>query len=65
MLVLTRKPGEAIVTNVGLVFRILEIKGSHIRIGIEAPKEITVMREELLTGAAPSGARFAPAPRGA
>jgi len=48
MLVLTRKPGERIVIDDRITVTVLEIQENRIRLGIEAPKEIPIMREELL-----------------
>ena len=48
MLVLTRKPGERIVIGEDITVTVLEVQGNRIRLGIEAPKEIPVMREELV-----------------
>jgi carbon storage regulator len=47
MLVLTRKPGEKIHIGSGITITVLEIRGNKIRIGIEAPEEVTVLRAEL------------------
>lgn len=47
MLVLTRKIGESIKINEDIKVTLIEIKGKNIRIGIEAPKETKVYREEL------------------
>ena len=51
MLVLTRKPGERIVIDDRITVTVLEVQGNRIRLGIEAPKEIPVMREELIGSA--------------
>ncbi len=48
MLVLSRKTAESIVIDKRITVTVLEIQGSRIRLGIEAPKEIPVMREELI-----------------
>jgi carbon storage regulator len=48
MLVLSRKAEESIVIDKRITVTILEIQGNRIRLGIEAPKEIPVMREELI-----------------
>ena len=49
MLVLSRKPHEAIVVpGLGITVRVLSIKGNTVRIGIEAPPDVVVVREELL-----------------
>ncbi|MCX7044092.1 MAG: carbon storage regulator CsrA [Candidatus Sumerlaeota bacterium] len=47
MLILTRKSGESINIGQDIVVRVLEIKGSQARIGVEAPRHITVHREEV------------------
>ena len=47
MLVLTRKIGESIKINEDIKVTIIEVKGKNIRIGIQAPKETKVYREEL------------------
>ena len=48
MLVLSRKTEESIVIDKRITITVLEIRGNQIRLGIEAPKEIPVMREELI-----------------
>ena len=48
MLVLTRKKGEAIVIDGGFKITVLDVHGHSTRLGIEAPKEVPVMRSELL-----------------
>jgi carbon storage regulator len=48
MLVLTRKPGQRIVIDDRITVKVLEVQGNRIRLGIEAPKEIPIKREELL-----------------
>ena len=47
MLVLTRKPGEKTHIGPDITITVLEIRGNQIRIGIEAPEEVTVLRAEL------------------
>jgi carbon storage regulator len=47
MLVLTRKLDDSIVIDKRITITILEVRGNRIRIGIEAPKEVPVVREEL------------------
>ncbi|WP_312934768.1 carbon storage regulator CsrA [Pseudomonas sp.] len=47
MLILTRKVGEVIVINDDIKVTILGVKGMQVRIGIDAPKDIQVHREEI------------------
>ncbi len=47
MLVLTRKPGQSIIINDNIEVTILDVKGEAIRIGIEAPKDVTIYRHEI------------------
>lgn len=49
MLVLTRKVGEGVRIGEDILVRILEEKEGRIRIGIEAPREQRIFREELYT----------------
>ena len=51
MLVLTRKENESIVIDGNIKVIILEIQGGRIRVGIKAPKEVAVWREELVAPA--------------
>ena len=47
MLVLTRKEGEKIQIGDDITIMIMEIKGKQVRVGIEAPADVTVHREEI------------------
>ena len=47
MLILSRRKDEKIVIDGGIVITIVDVRGSIVRIGIEAPKEIKVLRGEL------------------
>jgi carbon storage regulator len=47
MLVLTRKVGERVVIASGIVVQVLEAHGQRIRLGIEAPLDVAIRREEL------------------
>ena len=47
MLVLTRKSGEKITIGDEVVVSVLEVRGSQVRLGIEAPKGIAVHRSEI------------------
>jgi carbon storage regulator len=47
MLVLTRKAGESVIIGDDVVITVLEIRGDVIRIGIKAPRDVQVHREEV------------------
>jgi len=47
MLILTRKLGESIRIGPGIVVTLLAVNGLQVRLGIEAPKDVTVHREEV------------------
>lgn len=47
MLVLTRKPDETILIGDNIKITLLRIRGNSVRIGIEAPREVRVVRGEL------------------
>jgi carbon storage regulator CsrA len=47
MLVLTRRQGETVVIADGIRVRVASISGKHVRLAIEAPREIAVDREEV------------------
>lgn len=50
MLCLSRKRDESIVIQGNITITVLEIRGDKVRLGIEAPREIPIFREELLGG---------------
>lgn len=47
MLVLNRKKGESIIIGDKIEIQIIDIQGDNIKLGIEAPKEISILRKEL------------------
>ncbi|MDE7015680.1 MAG: carbon storage regulator CsrA [Kineothrix sp.] len=47
MLALSRKKNEALIINNNVEITILEIKGEQVKIGITAPKEVSVYRKEV------------------
>jgi len=47
MLILTRKIGESIIIGDNVKVTVLGVEGRQIRVGIDAPKEISVHREEI------------------
>jgi carbon storage regulator len=50
MLVLSRKHGECLVIDGDTVIRVLEIRGNLVRLGIEAPDDVAILRSELSAG---------------
>jgi carbon storage regulator len=48
MLIITRRPGERVMIGDNVVISIIDVKGSSVRIGIDAPREVLVYREEIL-----------------
>lgn len=47
MLILTRRPLEAVMIGNDVTVTVLGVKGNHVRIGIKAPKSVPVHREEI------------------
>ena len=47
MLVLTRKIGDGLLIGEGVTVTILSVEGDRVKVGIEAPREIRVLRREL------------------
>ncbi len=50
MLVLSRKLGERIVIDGGIVITVVKVDRNQVRLGVEAPSQIGVFREEVLRG---------------
>ncbi|AFK87671.1 MULTISPECIES: carbon storage regulator CsrA [Thermoanaerobacterium] len=48
MLILTRKIGQSLIIGDDVEIKIVSIDGDNVKIGISAPKNVTVMRKELL-----------------
>ncbi|MEN6519773.1 MAG: carbon storage regulator CsrA [Armatimonadota bacterium] len=48
MLVLARKVGQSIIIGENIELTVIEVRGEQVRIGINAPKAISVHRKELL-----------------
>ncbi len=51
MLVLTRRENESLVIGGDIKLTVLSVKGGQVRIGIDAPKEIAIHRQEILLNA--------------
>ena len=47
MLILTRKSGEGIRIGDQITIKIIEIRGNQVRVGIQAPRDLSVHREEI------------------
>jgi carbon storage regulator len=47
MLVLSRKPGEKLYIGNNITVTVVEVKGSRVRLGIEAPGDVQILRAEL------------------
>ena len=48
MLILTRRVGESLMIGDDVTITVLGVKGNQARIGVKAPKEVAVHREEIL-----------------
>ncbi|WP_336776167.1 carbon storage regulator [Paenibacillus sp. MMO-58] len=48
MLVVGRKPGQYIVINEKIIIKVIKSEEGHLRLAIEAPKDIPIVRGELL-----------------
>ncbi|MGL6096834.1 MAG: carbon storage regulator CsrA [Fimbriiglobus sp.] len=65
MLVLSRKKNESIVLNNDIILTVIEIRGDKVRLGIVAPKDVPVHRDEVyeaIHGKKPGIAAAAPEP---
>lgn len=47
MLVLSRKPGESLLVG-NIKFTILEVQGKKVKVGIDAPHDVNIVRSEIL-----------------
>lgn len=47
MLILTRRVGESLMIGEQVTVTVLGVKGNQVRIGVNAPKDVTVHREEI------------------
>jgi carbon storage regulator len=47
VLIITRRPGEKIMLGDDVVIEVIEVSGSSVRVGIDAPKSVPVYREEI------------------
>jgi carbon storage regulator len=61
MLVLSRKPGERILIGDNVAVTIVRIGPNSVRLGIDAPRDMNIVREELCMPSAGNGGQNAPA----
>jgi len=47
MLVLTRKKGQSVIINDNIEITILEVQGDQVRLGIDAPRDVSIHRKEV------------------
>ena len=47
MLVLSRKAGESVVIGGGITITVVKVKGSQVRVSIDAPEDVPLLRSEL------------------
>ena len=47
MLVLSRRKGEAVIIGDGIKVTVIDVRGDQVRIGIDAPRTVSVHREEV------------------
>ena len=47
MLILTRKVGESVLIGNDISITVLSVRGNQVKLGVEAPKEVSVHREEI------------------
>ena len=47
MLVLSRQKDESIVIGDNIVIKIVDVKGGKVKVGVQAPKDVTVHRQEI------------------
>ena len=47
MLILTRRIGETVMIGEDIAITVLRVKGNQVRLGVDAPKHVSVQREEI------------------
>jgi len=63
MLVLRRKVGESIILDGVISVSVLAVEGERVKIGISAPSDVTIVREELLKAVSNTPLENMPAPQ--
>ena len=56
MLVLTRTPGKAVLIGGNIVVRVIECRNGRVRLGIEAPSNVSIHRQEVVEAIGNGGA---------
>lgn len=64
MLILTRRVGESLMVGDDITITVLGVKGNQVRIGVNAPKDVAVHREEIYNRIQGGGEEEAPPPEG-
>jgi carbon storage regulator CsrA len=54
MLVLSRHVGEAVCVGPGVVIRVIDARGNRVRLSIDAPQDVRIVRSELLLEQSPA-----------
>lgn len=49
MLILTRRPGEKIIIGENIEVTVIAVTGNQVKLGIDAPEDVVIVREELLS----------------
>ena len=60
MLVLSRKKNESIVINDNVIVTVIDVRGDKVRLGIEAPRDVSVHRQEVLEAILKEKQNFSP-----
>jgi carbon storage regulator len=47
VLIFSRKPGEEVVIGGGITVTVLEVRGNRVRVGVDAPDDVRILRGEL------------------
>ncbi|MGH8530128.1 MAG: carbon storage regulator CsrA [Nevskiales bacterium] len=62
MLILTRRVGETVMIGDEITVTVLGVKGNQVRVGVNAPRDVTVHREEIYRRIAEEGSSETPQP---
>jgi carbon storage regulator len=62
MLILTRRVGESVMIGEEVTITVLRVKGNQVRLGVNAPRTVSVQREEIFERIKNEGPEAAPDP---